>query len=83
LTNLEIWFNGQFFAQTQPVHVQTSLQPGLRLDPAPPAPPPSTGLDYLAMLRQERERLLREQLPPIPFTRLTGQEGDEHVSSPL
>jgi putative transposase len=83
LTNLEIWFNGQFFAQAQPVHVQTSLQPGLRLDPAPPTPPPSTGLDYLAMLRQERERLLREQLPPIPFTRLTDQEGDDHVSSSM
>ncbi len=79
LTNLEIWFNGQFFAQAQPVHVPTSLQPGLSLDPTPPAPPPSTGLDYLAMLRQERERLLREQLPPIPFTRLTPPQEDDHV----
>jgi len=31
---------------------------------------PSTGVDYLAMLRQEYEQLLREQLPPIPFKRL-------------
>jgi putative transposase len=87
LTNLEIWFpgpsartgNGQFFTQAQPLHVQTSFQPGLSLDPAPPAPPPSTGLDYLAMLRQERERLLREQMPPIPFTRLNPAQEDEHV----
>ncbi len=79
LLSLEIWFNGQFFAQAQPVHVPTSLQPGLNLDPAPPAPPPSTGIDYLAMLRQERERLLREQMPPIPFTRLTPAQEDDHV----
>jgi transposase InsO family protein len=79
LLSLEIWFNGQFFTQAQPVHLQTSFQPGLSLDPAPPSPPPSTGLDYLAMLRQERERLLREQMPPIPFTRLNTPEGDDHV----
>jgi transposase InsO family protein len=69
LSSLEIWFNHQFFAQAQPVHLQTSVQPGLTLDPTPP-PQPTTGVDYLAMLRQERERLVREQLPPIPFTRL-------------
>jgi hypothetical protein len=79
LLSLEIWFNGQLFTQAQPVHLQTSLQPGLSLDPLPPAPPPSTGLDYLAMLRQERERLLREQMPPIPFTRLTPPQEDDHV----
>jgi hypothetical protein len=27
-------------------------------------------VDYLALLRQERERLVREHLPPIPFTAL-------------
>jgi putative transposase len=79
LSSLEIWFNNQFFTQAQPVHLQTSIQPGLTPDPVPSAPPPSTGLDYLAMLRQERERLLREQLPPIPFTRLTPPQEDDHV----
>ena len=81
LASLEIWFNHQFFTQAQPVHLQTHIQPGLSPDPTPP--PPSTGLDYLALLRQERERLLREQMPPIPFTRLKpdASESDDHVPS--
>jgi hypothetical protein len=70
LTSLEIWYNQQFFSQAEPVHLHTTIQPGLTPDPVPP-PPPATGVDYLALLRQERERLLREQIPPIPFTRLT------------
>ncbi len=84
LSSLEIWFKGQFLAQAQPVHLQTGVQPGLTPEPVPP-PPPRTGLDYLAMLRQERERLLRDQLPPIPFTRLNpnSTERDDHVSSSL
>ncbi len=70
LRDVEVWFNGQCLAQAEPVHLQKSTQPGVTLDPTPP-PTPGTGIDYLALLRQERERLLREQLPPIPFTRLT------------
>jgi putative transposase len=69
LRDVEVWFNGQCLAQAQPLHIQASIQPGVSPDPAP-LPAPSTGIDYLAMLRQERDRLLREQLPPIPFTRL-------------
>ena len=70
LRDVEVWFNGQCLAQADPVHLQTSTQPGVTPDPTPP-PAPSTGVDYLALLRQEREQLLRKQLPPIPFTRLT------------
>jgi transposase InsO family protein len=70
LRDVEVWFNGQCLAQAEPVHVQAATQPGVTPDPSP-LPVPTTGIDYLAMLRQERERLLREQLPPIPFTRLT------------
>jgi transposase InsO family protein len=70
LRDVEVWFNGQCLAQAEPVHLQKSTQPGVTPDPTPP-PTPSSGVDYLALLRQERERLLREQLPPIPFTRLT------------
>jgi transposase InsO family protein len=69
LASLEIWFNQQFFAQAQPVHLHTTIQPGLAPEPTPPPPP--TGVDYLALLRQERERLVQQQLPPIPFTRLS------------
>jgi hypothetical protein len=70
LRDVEVWFNGQCLAQAEPLHMQVSTEPGVTPDPAPIAAP-TTGIDYLAMLRQERERLLREQLPPIPFTRLT------------
>jgi transposase InsO family protein len=70
LRDVEVWFNGQCLAQADLVHLQASTQPGVTPDPTPP-PTPSSGVDYLALLRQERERLLREQLPPIPFTRLT------------
>jgi putative transposase len=70
LRDVEVWFNGQCLAQADLVHLQASTQPGVTPDPTPP-PTPSSGVDYLALLRQERDRLLREQLPPIPFTRLT------------
>jgi putative transposase len=75
LTAVEVWLNGQYLAQAEPAHVLTTVQPGLTPDPTPP-PQPTTGVDYLALLRQERERLLQQQLPPIPFTRLTSQDPD-------
>ena len=73
LSMLEIWLNEQRLDNAQPARLQTTVQPGLTPDPTPP-PRPTTGTDYLAMLRQERERLLREQLPPIPFTRLPSDQ---------
>jgi len=74
LAVIEIWCNGQYLAQAVPARLQTSVQPGLTPDPTPPAPAPSTGVDYLDWLRQEHQRLLRQQLPPIPFTRLASDE---------
>jgi putative transposase len=71
LSTLEIWYNGQCLTNAQASHLAVAIQPGLTPDPTPPPARPTTGTDYLAMLRQERERLLREQLPPIPFTRLS------------
>jgi transposase InsO family protein len=75
LSTLEVWFNGQRLANAQPTHLQTTIQPGLTPDPTPPRP--TTGADYLALLRQEHERLLRQQLPPIPFTRLSPDQPDQ------
>jgi putative transposase len=69
LADVEIWYNGHYLEQARPLQIQTTVQPGLTLDPVPPQAAPSTGVDYLAMLRQEYEQLLREQLPPIPFKR--------------
>jgi putative transposase len=68
LANVEIWLRGQYLEQAQPLQIQKSVQPGVTPDPLPP-PTPTSGVDYLAMLRQEYEQLLRQQLPPIPFTR--------------
>ena len=59
------------------MHLPTGVQPGLTPHPTPAAPTPATGVNYLALLRQERERLLREQLPPIPFTALSAPPGKE------
>jgi transposase InsO family protein len=74
LASIEIWLNSQYLAQANPAHLQTSVQPGLTLDPTPPAPAPSTGVDYLDWLRQEHQLLLRQQLPPISFTRFSSDE---------
>jgi len=71
LADVEIWYNGHYLEQARPLQIQTTVQPGLTLDPVPTQAAPSTGVDYLAMLRQEYEQLLQEQLPPIPFKRLT------------
>ena len=70
LADVEIWYNGHYLEQARPLHIQATVQPGVTPDPAPPPAAPPTGVDYLAMLRQEYEQLLREQLPPIPFKRL-------------
>jgi hypothetical protein len=77
LAVVEVWFNSQFLAQAEPVHLQTTVQPGLTPDPAPAQPAPATGVDYLALLRHERERLIREHLPPIPFIALAPQDHKE------
>jgi len=52
--------------------------PDVEPDPLP-APPPETGLDYLALLRAERQRLLQQQLEGIHFSQLTSpaQQTDE------
>ena len=48
------------------------------VDPDPvPKPPPDTGLDYLALLRAERERLLQQQLETIHFTQLPQPKTDQ------
>jgi hypothetical protein len=68
LTTIEVWLNGQYLALAKPAHLLTTIQPGLTPDATPLPPQPTTGVDYLALLRQERERWLQQQLPPIPST---------------
>ena len=47
----------------------TTTHPDVEPDPTA-APPTGTGLDYLALLRTERERLLQQQLHGIRFSQL-------------
>jgi putative transposase len=84
LTHVEVWLNNQSLAQAQPEHLKSTVQSGLTPDPTPPTQP-TTGLDYLALLRQEHQTLLREQFPSISFTRIQSDlngpipQGDDHV----
>jgi transposase InsO family protein len=69
LTRIEVWFQNTFLQLAEPERVVTTIHPDVEPDPLP-APPPDTGLDYLALLRVERERLLQQQLQGIRFSQL-------------
>ena len=49
----------------------TNTHPEVTPDPTPPTPPPDTGLDYLALLRNEHQRFIQAQLPGIDFSQLS------------
>jgi len=70
LTRIEVWFQNSFLQLAEPERIVTTTHPDVEPDPIPAPPPPGTGLDYLALLRAERERLLQEQLGDIHFTQL-------------
>ena len=69
LTRIEVWFNDTFLQVAEPDQIVTTVHPDVEPDPVP-HPPPDSGLDYLALLRLERDRLLQEQLGSIQFTQL-------------
>ena len=69
LTRIEVWFQNTFLQVAEPGRIVTTTHPDVEPDPAPP-PSSSTGLDYLALLRTERERLIQQQLDDIHFTQL-------------
>jgi transposase InsO family protein len=70
LTRLEIWYQNQFLEMAQPEKIVASHHPDVTPDPAPTAPSPHTSLDYLALLRNERQRLIEAQLGGINFSQL-------------
>jgi putative transposase len=70
LTHLEVWFQNTFLQLAEPERIVSTVHPDVDPDPLP-APSPGTGLDYLALLRGERERLLQQQLQGIRFSQLT------------
>jgi putative transposase len=70
LSHLEIWHNDTFLQVAHLERLLTGADPQFSPDPAPPAPAKDTALDYLALLRTERERLIQAQLDPIHFSQL-------------
>jgi putative transposase len=77
LTQIEVWFNDAFLQLAEPDTIVTTVHPDVTPDPVP-ASEPDSGLDYLALLRQERERLIQEQLASIHFSQLEPKENDTH-----
>ena len=71
LAQLELWFQDTFLQPVQPDHLVTPIHPDVTPDPSPAPPPANTGLDYLALLRAEHDRLLQAQLEGIHFSHLT------------
>jgi transposase InsO family protein len=69
LTRIEVWLNDTFLQLAEPDQIVTTVHPDVDPDPVP-HPPSDSGLDYLALLRLERDRLLQEQLGSIQFTQL-------------
>jgi putative transposase len=69
LTRIEVWFQDTFLQLAEPDRIVATIHPDVEPDPLA-APPPGTGLDYLALLRTERERLLQQQLHGIRFSQL-------------
>jgi putative transposase len=73
LTRIEVWLNNTFLQIAEPDRILTTVHRGVEPNPRP-VPPPRTGLDYLALLRTERERLLQQRLQGIRFSQLPTQE---------
>ena len=71
LSRLEIWYQEQFLEMATPEKIVATHHPDVTPDPTPPAPSPDTSLDYLALLRNERQRLIESQLGGINFSQLS------------
>jgi hypothetical protein len=77
LSQLELWFQDTFLQRVQPDQLVTPIHPDLTPDPSPTPPPTNTGLDYLALLRLEHDRLIQAQLQGIHFSQLTDRTPPE------
>jgi transposase InsO family protein len=77
LSQLELWFQDTFLQSVQPDHLVNPSHPDVEPDPRPVAPPADTGLDYLALLRCEHQRLIQAQLEGIHFSQLTNHPQPE------
>jgi transposase InsO family protein len=82
LARLELWFQDTFLQLAQPERLVATHHPQVTPDPVP-APPPKTGLDYLALLRTEHQRLIQAQLDGLHFSQLTTKSTQETDDDPL
>ena len=73
LSRLELWFQDTFLQHVQPDQLVNPVHPEVKPDASPPPLPANTGLDYLALLRAEHDRLLQAQLEGIHFSQLTNR----------
>jgi transposase InsO family protein len=84
LSHLELWFQDTFLQVAQPESLINTTHPNVDPDPTPAPPTPQTGLDYLALLRAEHQRLIEAQLDDIHFSQLSdppahSQQNDPHT----
>jgi putative transposase len=77
LSQLELWFQDTFLQMAQTDQLVQPIHPEVTPDPRPASPPPDTGLDYLALLRTEHQRLIQAQLEGIHFSQLTDRPQPE------
>ena len=82
LSRLEIWYQGQFLEMATPEKIVATHHPDVTPDPTPAAPSPDTSLDYLALLRNERQRLIESQLGGINFSQLSLDEMETDNDDP-
>ena len=82
---MEVWHRDTFLQLAEPEQIVITTHPDVKPEPVP-VPPASSGMDYLAVLRLERERLLQEQLDgihfsqlPSPTTNSTKEKNDERA----
>lgn len=82
LSQLELWFQDTFLQRVQPDHLVNPIHPDVTPDPSPALPPANTGLDYLALLRTEHDRLIQAQLQGIHFSQLLDPTPPQKSAAP-
>ena len=82
LSELEVWFQNTFLQLAQPEKLVNAIHPKVEPDPIPAQPAPATGLDYLALLRSEHQRLIEAQLDGLHFSELNKPQAQPAVNQP-
>ena len=83
LSRLELWFQNTFLQLAKPERLLNTAHPKLKLDPVPAPPSPQTGLDYLALLRTEHQRLVQAQLDGLHFSQLADPGHNDNISQEI